>query len=89
MPQEYGLKDLEDAAKDSLFDKHNVNIFYCSKMKHDRYIELDKVRIHIGAGLDLLGAEGLVRDEKECDISVVQIGETQRLSVPRVARKLR
>ena len=84
--KDFGITDLENASKDSFFDSYNVSIYKCEDMAHDRYIELSRIRINIGGGLDIL--EGVsIRKEKECDIDVAVYDKA--IELPKQVRKIR
>ena len=85
--EDCGYRDIKKAAQNKMFDEHNVNIYYCDKMKHDRYIELSKILIKIGAGLDLLGSECYIKESKECGIDIYR--DEARLTKPNVIEKIR
>ena len=64
------------------FKKYDLEIYICNRMKHDRYIELSRLRIQIGAGLDILGRGENIKESQECDINVIRITDDQKLSIP-------
>ena len=82
-------EDIESFIHEKMFDDYNINIYLCSQMKHDRYIELNDLRINIGAGLDIFGSSGTVSYSKECDIDVIRINDSSRLTKPRISKQLR
>ena len=82
-------EDIEKFINEKMFDDYNINVFLCSQMKHDRYIELEGIRIKIGAGLDILGKGDHITHAQECDIDVIRINEAQRLTIPNIIKQIR
>lgn len=78
--------DIRNALQDEDFSKRNVTIYECGNIKHDRYIELSRIRIRIGAGLGLLCDSGIVREDQECSISISRITEEQHFKAPSIIR---